>query len=80
MTVISEAITGFQMNKPKEYLQDPDEQMEAIAFTWSEPVQGEVPEEAEEKCQKLADEYGLHLNSTERRGDSDWYDCNFRGK
>lgn len=68
------------MNKPKDYLQDADEQMEAIAFICSEPIKAERFAEADEKCQELADEYGLHLESVEQRGKSDWYDCNFRGK
>ncbi len=66
------------MNKPKDYLQDPDEEMEAIARISSEPVQAKGIPEADKKCQKLANQYNLELTGVERRG-KNWFDCNFRG-
>ncbi len=71
--------TRKTMNKPKEYLQDPDEQMEAIAFTCSEPVQANNQAKATEKCEKLANQYNLHLEGVEKRA-AKWFDCLFRGK
>ena len=66
------------MNKPKEYLQDPDEEMERLGRISSESIQAESLNDAEEKCKELADDYGLELTGVEQFGSKD-YDCNFRG-
>ncbi|MBE9129511.1 MULTISPECIES: hypothetical protein [unclassified Coleofasciculus] len=67
------------MTTPRDtYLQDPDEQMDGLGRISSEPVQADDREEAEEKCEDLADSYGMVLEGVSQRAD-DWYDCNFRG-
>ncbi len=57
--------------------------MEAIAFTCSEPVQANNQAnnqaKATEKCEKLANQYNLHLEGVEKRA-AKWFDCLFRGK
>lgn len=67
------------IKKPADYLSDPEQEAIEIGETSYEPIQAEDPEEAEEICEELATEYGLHLEGVDQRGSKD-FDCLFRGR
>ena len=66
------------MSNPRDYLRDADEQMLEIGETSHEPIEAQTREEAEEECQRLADQYKVELEDVQRRG-RNWFDCLFRG-
>ncbi len=60
-----------------DYLDDPEHEKE----TWNEPIQASNPDQAEDICTELAQEYGVELTGVNYTGGQDGfdYDCIFEG-
>ncbi|MBW4641995.1 MAG: hypothetical protein KME23_03070 [Goleter apudmare HA4340-LM2] len=55
------------------YLNDPEEESEP----WTEPIEAEDDQSAQETCQELADEYNVELTDVTHQ-DGNNYDCHFQ--